>query len=1605
MKEELEVHNIKRRVMGSLMAVLMGTSTILGTCPTPLFAATTSNATTETEVKADATAVNANSYGLASETEGNILHAWDWKFTDVTENMKVIAESGYSNVQVSPCQTIRENVSNNGSWWQFYQPTDFAFCNSLGTEDEFKAMCDEAKKYGVNIIVDIVSNHLAGSDTALDGKVADKWKSNTGKYFHNYGSDYKANDDNDRKRMVTGTIGMPDLNTEDSDVQNAITSYLGKLMDLGADGFRFDAAKHIGTPSDSGECQSNYWKVIADYVKGKNANALLYGEILNTIPVSIDYYTPYIKVTESQKGWDMKDLTHGSAVSDKLAFQYTRTTPDKNLITWVESHDTFCNANQETGTPGTDNYMSNDQIILCWSTVASRANAQSLFFARPEGIKGEGSGANRKVTVLGNLGINTKDNSWKDTRVAAVNKFKNAMVGEGESCSTNGNLAIIKRGNKGVVVTNFGSGSANFNVSRLSGLKDGKYTDASGQNGEFTVSGGKVSGSVKGNTFVVLYDADATVEETDAPTATPEQTPESTDAASISLENGGGDFTEAVKETITVKNAEYAYYSNDGAEWTEIKNGKATVTIGADAKNIGDTYALYVKAMGKDGKMVDTEKTYTYKSKTSTDAGQTHSLKIRIPKKDFSSAPHVYFKNGTKWPGETMTAEGDYWVYVSDELTSGEVIFNDGSSWQDPIMNASPAFYTVAGYMEYDKSSKTVTEFTEQTEATVSPDAKKANKAPGFVGPTTEPTATPEVTTGGVVTATPEPTQTPVETKVPEELKISVSKEDGTQFDAETLPVDIKVENGTDAVYTIDDGAEVSFDGETTVQVGEGKIGNTDVTLKVAATDKEGTRTAMTYTYKKVFNPKKAAQEQKVGNVTTAVAKIQSLMEVVADAAQADAAAESDAYYATNPGSKVGKKASIKIDGSFSDWSDDMLIAQGAAFDTATAFKGQWENCVMDSYSLYGAWDDENLYIGFQLVNVYDDALKDSGMDLAGGPLSCNGKIGDLPITLAINTGKGNAMTGRVSDGKGIWGQEIEFKTRVDNILVFHGDNSGTPGFFTGTEDGTTNYKANCQNFDDLGIEVESADGCLPKTIMGVKDNKGDVQASYSMDSAWIDFNTTTHDNKYDTFYEVKIPFKALGITASDVENNGVGVMQLIGRGESGMDCIPHDPSMLDNTMGDYAAQPTNSHEKDDTDIITVPLAAVGNMKATGEGAGGNVSTPNPATATPDTTDSVATATPDTTDSVATATPDTTDSVATATPEATATDSVATATPEVTATAEVTATPEATAIPVEDTDQMVVNFGAEKAAPQVAGTTIKLEAKPYNTTGKCEYQFTVDGNLVQKYSEKSTYDWFATTGKHTIRVAVKDETGKYVVVEKSYTVMGETPATQTPTVTATATTEPTATPTDVPVTPTAVPTEVPVDIVVKASFGKASPQKVNTAIKITPRVSGTNNSYKYSVMAELKNSTYTQRVASNTTAKSVTWKPKKAGTYKLTISVTDSEGNKGVKTYNYVIKQPKLTVSAKISKKKITAGQKVKITASGTASKGTLKFKITSKKKGAKKTTVLKAYNTKKTYTGKIKKAGTYTITVYAKDGSGKQVKKTLKLTVKAKKKVTKKKK
>lgn len=296
--------------------------------------------------------------------------------------------------------------------------------------------------------------------------------------------------------------------------------------------------------------------------------------------------------------------------------------------------------------------------------------------------------------------------------------------------------------------------------------------------------------------------------------------------------------------------------------------------------------------------------------------------------------------------------------------------------------------------------------------------------------------------------------------------------------------------------------------------------------------------------------------------------------------------------YATNAVG-VGKSKTITIDGTFSDWSDDMLIAQGAAWDIANKWKGGHENCVLDSYSLYAAWDDTNLYIAWQMVNTTDLWAREGEQSLSDG-----GRVLDVPLIIALNTGKKTAMTGKMANGKLLWDAlQLEFKTSVDHLFLMSGKvGLGTPAMFTAADAaGGASYTAPyCQNFKATGIKYAMAMDSLPKQIMmldGTTVLPADVTSSTAV---WIDAVTKSHNRKYDSFYEMSIPLSVLGIDKAYIESNGIGAMQIATRGVSAIDSLPHDSTTLDNVMGDCAVDPSSSHEKDDTDTFTVPLAKIG---------------------------------------------------------------------------------------------------------------------------------------------------------------------------------------------------------------------------------------------------------------------------------------------------------------------------------------------------------------------------------------------------------------------------
>ena len=121
------------------------------------------------------TANKSNELTAPSIKSGTILHAWNWSFNTLKHNMKDIHDAGYTAIQTSPINQVKEGNQGDKSmsnWYWLYQPTSYQIGNRyLGTEQEFKEMCAAAEEYGIKVIVDAVINHTTSDYAAISNEV------------------------------------------------------------------------------------------------------------------------------------------------------------------------------------------------------------------------------------------------------------------------------------------------------------------------------------------------------------------------------------------------------------------------------------------------------------------------------------------------------------------------------------------------------------------------------------------------------------------------------------------------------------------------------------------------------------------------------------------------------------------------------------------------------------------------------------------------------------------------------------------------------------------------------------------------------------------------------------------------------------------------------------------------------------------------------------------------------------------------------------------------------------------------------------------------------------------------------------------------------------------------------------------------------------------------------------------------------------------------------------------------------------------------------------------------------------------------------------------
>ena len=415
-----------------------------------------------------------------------ILHCFNWSYNNIKSNLSAIKAAGYPAVQTSPVQPPKDYKSDwtntDGQWWKLYQPIDISIANGntwLGTKSELQSLCTEADRYGIKVIVDIVANHMADNNLNRNGmdnvnSQVNSTLRNNSSYWHL--ENIKA-DDKDRYNTTHGSIGNPDLNTGNSYIQNRFKSLLTECINLGVDGFRFDAAKHIELPTDS-RGASDFWPVVINGSKGNRTDLYYYGEILHYPVTDIENYTEYMSVTDHWSGEQVMFAADKNNVSRMADTHYYKDAAADKAVLWCESHDTYMGNETKS--------VNNTSIVKGWAIVASRADASALFFARPNS----------------NMGAASSDTTWKSKAVAEVNKFKNFFDGTGESVSAENNCCYNERGTTGVVISRpSGSGAVSLTAKKM---EDGTYKDqVSG--GTFTVSNGKITGNVGSTGVAVVY--------------------------------------------------------------------------------------------------------------------------------------------------------------------------------------------------------------------------------------------------------------------------------------------------------------------------------------------------------------------------------------------------------------------------------------------------------------------------------------------------------------------------------------------------------------------------------------------------------------------------------------------------------------------------------------------------------------------------------------------------------------------------------------------------------------------------------------------------------------------------------------------------------------------------------------------------------------------------------------------------------------------------------------------------------------------------------------------------------------------------------------------
>ncbi|MCP2246565.1 alpha-amylase [Lentzea aerocolonigenes] len=360
---------------------------------------------------------------------------FQWPFARVaSECTSVLGPKGYGYVEVSPAT---EHVQGP-QWWTSYQPVSYRVAGRLGDETAFRNMITTCHDAGVKVIADAVINHMsAGAGTGTGGSGYSKYNY-PGLYsdwdFHSCRTAISNYQDRSNVQNCE-LVNLSDLDTGSDYVRGAIAGYLNRLIGMGVDGFRIDAAKHIAAADMS-----------AIKAKLSNPNVFWVHEVIYGAGEAVQpgEYTGSGDVDEFRYAYDLKRIFQNENLAYLRTFgQSWGFLPSNQARPFVDNWDTERNGSTLSYKDNSTYTLAN-VFMLAWNYGAPQVYSGYEFNDKDAGPPGN------SVCFSG----------WKCqhlwTQIANMVAFRNTVAGtDVNNWWDNGYDAIaFGRGSKGFVAIN-----------------------------------------------------------------------------------------------------------------------------------------------------------------------------------------------------------------------------------------------------------------------------------------------------------------------------------------------------------------------------------------------------------------------------------------------------------------------------------------------------------------------------------------------------------------------------------------------------------------------------------------------------------------------------------------------------------------------------------------------------------------------------------------------------------------------------------------------------------------------------------------------------------------------------------------------------------------------------------------------------------------------------------------------------------------------------------------------------------------------------------------------------------------------------------------------